>query len=152
MTKPEPKARHKNALCRFRLLSELVNLDRSFFEHQLVEILTKEMFTTMQWHSLLTLWQTRRPYESNEVLIFLASFSLAQLQQSPQAITQVMTQAECVDQMWDQYASKVLKPGCVLDYHLTLEQLINHECQCTQDNRNLLAGLLVVLEAEGNLL
>ena len=42
-------------------------------------------------------------------------------------MSQVMTQAECVDQMWSQNVSQELKAGCVLDNHLTLEQLSKKE-------------------------
>ena len=67
-------------------------------------------------------------------------------------MSQVMTHTECADLMCEQHVSKVLKPGSVLDNHLTLEQLSNHEFNCTQDNNNFLAGMLFALKAEGNLL
>ena len=64
-----------------------------------------------------------------------------------------MTQTQSVHQMWTQCASKVLKSGCVLDNHLTLKQLSNYEFNCTQDKRNLLAGMLRgQKKTEGNLL
>ena len=53
-----------------------------------------------------------------------------------------MTQPENVDQIWSQFASKVLKSGCARDVHVTLEQLSNYEFQCTQDQRDLRAGML----------
>ena len=59
----------------------------------------------------------------------------------PQAMSQMMTQTECVDQMWDQYSSKVLKSGRILGDRVTLEQLSNHEFTCTQDKRDFLAML-----------
>ena len=40
-------------------------------------------------------------------------------------MSRVTNQTESVDQIWSQYASKVLKSGCVQDNHLTLEQLRN---------------------------
>ena len=86
---------------------------------QLADILTKGMFTTMQGHSLLTLWQLRRPYESNEVRSLSRKTFLL--------MSQVMTQTESVDQIWSQYASNIWKSGCALDNHLTLEQLNNYE-------------------------
>ena len=73
---------------------------------------------------------------------FLANLSLAQLRRSPKQCFQVTTQTEDVDQMCVQYATKVLKSCGVLDNHLTLEQLSNHELNCTQDKRYLLAGML----------
>ena len=42
-------------------------------------------------------------------------------------MSQTMTQTEKVDQMWSEYASKVLKTRCILDNHLTLEHSSNHE-------------------------
>ena len=45
-----------------------------------------------------------------------------------------MTQTEKVDQMWGEYASKVLKSVCILDNHLTLEHLSNHEFTCAQSD------------------
>ena len=59
-----------------------------------------------------------------------------------------MTQGECVDQMWDLYSSKVLKTVCILDNHLTLEQLCNHEFPRTQDKGDLLAPMLFAMSAE----
>ena len=49
-------------------------------------------------------------------------------------MSQTMTQAECVDQMWCEYASKVLKSGCILDNHLTWEHLSNHQLTCAQSD------------------
>ena len=51
----------------------------------------------------------------------LANPSLAHLLGKPQAMSQVMTQPEKVDQIWSQYASKVSRSGCALDGHLTWE-------------------------------
>ena len=45
-----------------------------------------------------------------------------------------------------------MKSGCALDGHLTLEQLTNYEFQCTQDKRNLLAGMLHLQKADRNFL
>ena len=64
----------------------------------------------------------------------------------------MMTQPENVDQLWSQYASKVWNSGCALDVHFTSENLINQEFLCTDDKRDLLAGMLFVQKAEGNLL
>ena len=106
----------------------------------------------MQWHSLLTLWPIRRPCETNEVRSFSRKhFSCSALAQV-RAISQVMTHTDCVDEMWSQFASEVFKSGCVLDNHLTLEQLGNYEFNCTQNRRNLLVGMLFAQKAEGNLL
>ena len=64
----------------------------------------------------------------------------------PQATSQVMTHPENVDQIWNQYASKAL-------WILTsLEHLSNYEFHCTQDTRDLLAGMLFDQKAEENLL
>ena len=110
------------------------------------------MFTTMQRHSLLTVWQIRRPCESNEVRCSSRKpFSCSALAKH-QAMSQVITQTESVHQTWCQYASNVLKLCCVLDNHLTFEQLNNYEFNCTQDKRTLLAGMLYLQKAEGNLL
>ena len=68
------------------------------------------------------------------------------------AMSQVMTHAECVEQMWDQYATKVLKSSCVLDNRLSLEQWSNQKFTYTQDKRDLLAGMPFAINAEGNLL
>ena len=136
-----------------------MNLDHSVFKKyvrsndQLADILTQGMFTTMQWLSLLTLWQIRRPCESNEVRSFTSKpFSLVQLWQSSQAMFQIITQTESVDQRWSPHASKRLKSGCVLDNHLTLEQLSNPEFTCTQDKRDLLAGKFFDMNAMENFL
>ena len=52
-------------------------------------------------------------------------------------MSQVMTRADCVDQMRDQYASKVLKSDCILDTRLTLEQLSNEKFACnTRQDRS----------------
>ena len=48
-----------------------------------------------------------------------------------------MTETESVDQLWNQYASKVLKSGCRMDGHLTLEHLRKYEFQCIQDKEML---------------
>ena len=56
--------------------------------------------------------------------------------------TQAMTQPENVDQTWSQYASNVLESVCALDVHLIWEQLSNLVFQCTQDKRDLVAGML----------
>ena len=69
-TKRKPKARHKNAQSRFELVvwasefgchSSLIKYVRT--NDHLADILTKGMFTTMPWHSLLILWQIKRPIE-----------------------------------------------------------------------------------------
>ena len=57
-----------------------------------------------------------------------------------------------VDQIRNQYAPDVLKSGCALSDHLTLEQLSNYEFIFTQDQKNLLAGMLFSLKAERDLL
>ena len=67
-------------------------------------------------------------------------------------MSQVMTQPENVDQIWSQYVSEVLTSGCAPDGHLTLEPLSNYDVQCTQDKRDLLAWMLYLQKAEGNLL
>ena len=82
---------------------------------------------------------------------FLANPSLAQLQWR-QAESQMMTQAEWFDQMWNEHSSKALKSGCILGDILTLEPLSNHEFTCTHHKRDLLAGMLFTMSAESNLL
>ena len=67
-------------------------------------------------------------------------------------MSQVMTQPETVDQIWSQYASNVLKSGCALDGHLTLEELSIYEFQCTQDKRDLRAGDVASTESGGKLI
>ena len=120
---------------------------------QLAEILTMRiMSTTIQWHSLLTLWEIRRPYESDDVRSFSRKLFSCSTSAKPQAIFQETTQTESVDQMCVQYATKVLKSCGVLDNHLTSEQLSNHELNCTQDKRYLLAGMLFAQITEENLL
>ena len=112
-------------------------------------ILTKRKLSTMQRYSLLTLWRIRRPNDSNDVRSFSRTpLALAQLQ----AMFQVMTQTESVDEMWDPYSSKVFEASCVLENHLTLDQLSNHEFSCKQYKRNVVAGVLFALTAEGNLM
>ena len=111
---------------------------------QLADILTKEYSPRCNDISLLSLWQIRRPYETCDVRSFSRKpFSCSGLEK-PQAMSQMMTQATCVDQMWDQYSSKVLKSGCILGNLVTLEQLGNHEFTCAQDKRDLLAGGVLV--------
>ena len=70
---------------------------------------------------------------------------------TPQAMSQAKNQAENVEQLWSQHASKVSRSGCVLGDRVTLEQLSNHEFKCTQDKRDLLAGMLFAMEAKGKL-
>ena len=101
-------------------LFETVNVDSSILinkyvrtSDQVAYILTKGMFTMMQWH-FLTLWQIRRPYESIDVHSFVRTLFPCSVSAKPQAMSQVMTQPESVDQMWDKYATKVLKSGCIL--------------------------------------
>ena len=100
--------------------------------------LTKEVFTTIQRNSLWTLWQIKRPFASHDVRSCSRKPFSCSVFRKPQAMSQVRIQ--------------VLKSGCALDGHLTLEQLSNHEFICTQDKRDLLAGMLFVQTAEGNLL
>ena len=64
-------------------------------------------------------------------------------------MSQMMTQAECVDHMWDQRSSKVLKLVGILGDRVTLKQLSTHEFTCTQDKRDLLAGRIFAMNAEG---
>ena len=139
-------------------LCESVDSDHSMLiEHmrtsdQLADMLTKGMFTTMQWHFFLIWWQIRRPYESNDINSFSHKPFSCSAFGKLQAMSQVTTQAESVDQIRNQYAPNVLKSGCALSDHLTLEQLRNHEFIFTQDHRNLLAGMLFSLKAERDLL
>ena len=114
-------------------LLQPVSLDHSMLikyvrtNDQLADILTRWMFTTMQWHSFLSLLQIRRPFEPSDVrTVSRKPFSCSALAK-PQAMSQVMTQTESVDQMWRQYSSKVLKSGCILGDCGTLEQLSNNE-------------------------
>ena len=91
-------------------------------------------------------------FESNDVRSFSRKPFGRSAEAKHQAMPQVMTQAENIDQIWSQYAQKVLKSGCALRNHLTLEQLSNNEFHCSQHKRDLLAGMLFVQKAEGNLL
>ena len=68
-----------------------------------------------------------------------------------QAMSQVLTQADCVDQMWDQYSSQVWKSSCILGDIVALEQWSNHEFTCTRNKRDF-AGMLSAMNAEGNFL
>ena len=142
-TKSKPLARDENAKSRFGLI--VWENEFGSFHHKKTWEQTiswpiswqKECFTTMQWHALLTLWQLRSLYEANDVRNFSRKpFSCSALA-LPQAMSQVMAHAECVDQMWDQYASKVLKSGCILDNRLSLEQWSNQKFTCTQDKREI---------------
>ena len=69
---------------------------------------------------------------------FLANPSLAQLWHISQAMSQVLTQDDCVDQIWDQYSSQVWKSICILGDIVALEQWSNHEFQCTRNKRETL--------------
>ena len=82
---------------------------------------------------------------------FLANPSLAQLWHITQAMSQVLTQADCVDQMWDQYSSQVWKSSCILGDIVALEQWSNHEFTGTRNKRDF-AGMLSAMNAEGNFL
>ena len=64
-------------------------------------------------------------------------------------MSQMMTKAKCIDKMWDQYSSKVLKTCGILSEIVTLDQLRNHEFKGTEDKRDLLAGKLFAMSAEG---
>ena len=64
-------------------------------------------------------------------------------------MSQMMTNAKCIDEMWDQYSSKVLKSCGILSEIVTLDQLRNHEFKGTEDKRDLLAGKLFAMSAEG---
>ena len=70
----------------------------------------------------------------------------------PQTMAQMITKAECIDKVWDQYSSMVLKFVCILSDVVTLKQPSNHEFTGTQDNKNFLAGMLFTMSAKGNLL
>ena len=76
---------------------------------------------------------------------FLTNFLVLSFSNA-QAMSHVKNEAENVDQIWSQHASKVLKSGCVLGDRVTLEQLSNHEFKCTQDKRDLLAGMLFAIK------
>ena len=101
------------------LLFERVNLDRSILTRHvrtndpLADMLTKGVFTTQHWHSLLSLRQFIRPCESSDVRSFSRKPLSCSALAKPQAMSQMMTQAECFDQMLDQHSSKVLKSGCI---------------------------------------
>ena len=82
---------------------ERVNWDHSFLikyvrtTDLLSDILTKGIFTTMQWNSFLTLWPIRALCESNDDRRFCRKpFSAFG---KPQAMSQVRTQSENVDQV-----------------------------------------------------
>ena len=105
MTKPKPKARHKNAQSRFGLVvseSEFGSfyVDKKYMPttDQLADMLTKGIFTKMQWNSLLGLWHIRRPDESNDVRSFSRQHLSGSASGKPQAMTQVTTEPENVDQ------------------------------------------------------
>ena len=133
---------------------ETASLDHSILRRyvrtydQLAGILTKGKFTTMQWHSLSSFWQIRRPYESSDVRRFSRKpFSFSAVAKH-QTMSPMMTQARYVDQMWDQDSAKVLKSDCILGDIVTFEQLTSHEFAGTQDTRELLAGMLSAVNAE----
>ena len=95
------KARHKNAQSRFGLV--VWECEFWYFiwikyvrtDDQLADILTKGMFTTMQWHSLLTLCHITRTYESNDVRSSPRKLFTAQLQQSPKQVSGDDTNRVC---------------------------------------------------------
>ena len=68
----------------FDWLFERVTFDQSIVRkyvrttNQLAKKLTKGIFTTIQRHSFLTLWQIRRPYEPNGVRGFFSQTFLVQ--------------------------------------------------------------------------
>ena len=83
-------------------LFERVSLDHAILikhvrtNDQLADILTKDMFTTMQWHSLLHLWQIRQQCESNEVRSFSRKpFSCSALAKPPSNVSGDYTNREC---------------------------------------------------------
>ena len=118
---------------------------------QLTDLLTKGMLTTVHWNSLLT---SGKPDDLVNQMIsgaFLHKLFSCSASGKQQAMSQVMTQSESVDWMWSQYATKVLKSGCALGSHLVLERFTSCEFHCTQDKRDLLAGMLFWTKAEGNL-
>ena len=59
-----------------------------------------------------------------------------------QTMAQKITEAECVDKMWNQYSFFFLKSSCILNDLAFLYQLRNHELTCTREKRNLLPGML----------
>ena len=71
---------------------------------------------------ILHLWQIRWSSESSDVHSFSRkSFSSTAFAVS-QVMTQMMTQFECIDQMWDQYYSKILKSRRILSDLVTLDE------------------------------
>ena len=56
-----------------------------------------------------------------------------------QRVTQMMTKAECVDKMWNQYSSTLVKSGCILSDLVTLDQLRSHDFEDTQGKTDFLA-------------
>ena len=76
-------------------LFERVYLDHSIFDQNtceqqinLADLLTKGIFTTRQWHSLLTSWQLRRPYGSNDVRSFFSqTFLLSNFSKAPSDVS-----------------------------------------------------------------
>ena len=113
---------------------------------QLADLLTKGIFTTLRCAvafivdivaTQTTVWIKWCPQ------LLLANLFSCRTLAKLQAMSQVMTQHENVDQKWSENASKVSKSGCALDGHLALEQLRNCEFLCTQDKRDLLAGCTI---------
>ena len=86
---------------------------------------TKGKFATMQWHSLMNVWQIRRPHESNDVRSFCRKPFSCSASVTLQAMSQAMTLPENVDQIWSQCVSQVLSSGYIQGNMVTLEQLFS---------------------------
>ena len=102
-----PNLKHVTRTHRVQLdcLFERIIMDHFLIQYirthdQLADILTMRMSTTIQWHSLLTLWQIRRPYESDDVRSFSRKHFSSSTLAKHQAMFQVTTQNENVDKMW----------------------------------------------------
>ena len=140
-----PNLRHVTRTHRvdlFLFVFQWVNVDHFILtkcvrtNDQVADILTRGLLATMQWHSSSTSWQIRRRYESNEVRSFYHKPLSCSALGEPQAMSQVTTQPENVDQISSLNTHQVLQPGCALDNHLTLEQLSSCDFNCTQDKRD----------------
>ena len=120
-----PNLRHGTRTHRVALdwLFERMNLDHPIFDKvrantwSIGGYFNTGNVTTIQWQSLFSLWQISRPHGSSDVRNVSRKPLSWSVWGKHQAISQVMTQAECVDQMRDKSPSKVLKPSCILDNH-----------------------------------
>ena len=99
---PNPEARYKNAQSRVGLVV-WESAFESFYcdthtcdKRSIGGYFDQGIITTMQWHSLLTLWQLRRPYESKDVRSFSRKpFLLLTFRKAPSSVSSDDTIREC---------------------------------------------------------